>query len=115
MTPPFITTGARPEPAAYKTNHACHWRSHLGVQFNDWSRDCGPLLAPKVAGPEARAARERPPLRGLENVQSTVSAMRTRARGSGPMLSTGVRYADQFYGEVDRGRAPVGLTAAVSI
>src|SRR5215467_12756080 len=54
-----------------------------GVQFNNWSSDCGRLLAPKIAGPEARAARRydrtvpRPPLRGLENVQSPVSATRT--------------------------------------
>jgi len=37
----------------------------------DWSRDCRRLLAAKIAGPEARAARERPPLRGLENVRSS--------------------------------------------
>ena len=44
------------------------FRLEPGVQFKERSRDSGRLLAPKVAGPEARAARERPPLRGLENV-----------------------------------------------
>jgi len=44
--------------------------SEPGVQFNDWSRDCGRRLWPKIAGPEARAARERPPLRGLENIRN---------------------------------------------
>src|SRR5262252_3376017 len=49
------------------------------LEFNSTTgvADCGRLLAPKIAGPEARAARERPPLRGLENVQSPVSATRT--------------------------------------